>query len=56
MSAQAPSLLRHRDPEFIRRTLPVWAGVRPRYFRADVRGLDRVPADGPVLLLSLIHI
>jgi len=45
-------VLGHRDPGFIRRTLPVWAGVLPRYFRADVRGLDRVPADGPVLLVG----
>ena len=52
MSAQAPSVLRHRDPEFIRRTLPVWGGILPRYFRADVRGLDHVPEDGPVLLVG----
>ena len=52
MSARPPSVLRHRDPEFIRRTLPVWGGVVRRYFRADVRGLDHVPEDGPVLLVG----
>jgi 1-acyl-sn-glycerol-3-phosphate acyltransferase len=52
VTAQPPPVLRHRDPEFIRRTLPVWAGVLPRYFRADVRGLDHVPEDGPVLLVG----
>ena len=52
MSAQPPSLLRHRDPEFIRRTLPVLGGVLRRYFRADLRGLDHVPESGPVLLVG----
>ena len=52
MSAQPPSVLRHRDPDFIRRTLPVWGGVLRRYFRADIGGLDHVPDDGPVLLVG----
>ena len=52
MSAPPPTVLRHRDPEFIRRTLPVWGGVLRRYFRADIRGLDHVPEDGPVLLVG----
>ena len=45
-------VLRGRDPAFIRRTLPLWAAVLPRYFRADVRGLENIPASGPVLLVG----
>jgi 1-acyl-sn-glycerol-3-phosphate acyltransferase len=41
-----------RDPEFIRRTLPAMAALWQTYFRADVRGLDRIPASGPVLLVG----
>ena len=40
------------DPEHIRRTLPLERAVFSTYFRADVRGLDRIPADGPVLLVG----
>jgi 1-acyl-sn-glycerol-3-phosphate acyltransferase len=47
-----PVALRGRDPEFIRRTLPVWGGLVSRYFRADVRGLENVPEEGPVLLVG----
>jgi 1-acyl-sn-glycerol-3-phosphate acyltransferase len=46
------SELQHRDPGFIRRTLPVWGGILPRYFRADIRGLEHVPEAGPVLLVG----
>jgi 1-acyl-sn-glycerol-3-phosphate acyltransferase len=45
-------MLQHRDPGFIRRTLPVWGGILPRYFRADIRGLEHVPEAGPVLLVG----
>jgi 1-acyl-sn-glycerol-3-phosphate acyltransferase len=41
-----------RDPEFIRRTLPAMATFWQSYFRADVRGLDRIPPTGPVLLVG----
>jgi 1-acyl-sn-glycerol-3-phosphate acyltransferase len=40
------------DPDHIRRTLPLERAVFSTYFRADVRGLDRIPADGPVLLVG----
>jgi 1-acyl-sn-glycerol-3-phosphate acyltransferase len=50
--AHPPAVLRDRDPEFIRRTLPVWGGLAARYFRADLRGLEHIPADGPVLLVG----
>lgn len=44
--------LAERDPEFIRRTLPAMAGLWRTYFRGEVRGLERIPADGPVLLVG----
>jgi 1-acyl-sn-glycerol-3-phosphate acyltransferase len=44
--------LAERDPEFIRRTLPAMATFWQTYFRAEVRGLDRIPPTGPVLLVG----
>jgi 1-acyl-sn-glycerol-3-phosphate acyltransferase len=47
-----PADLDERDPEYIRSTLPrlwPWASF---YFRARVRGMHRVPAAGPVLLVG----
>jgi len=41
-----------RDPDYIRHTLPAWRLISEFYFRADVRGLDRIPAQGPVLLVG----
>jgi 1-acyl-sn-glycerol-3-phosphate acyltransferase len=41
-----------RDPDYIERTLPalrLWSDV---YFRADVRGLENIAAEGPVLLVG----
>jgi 1-acyl-sn-glycerol-3-phosphate acyltransferase len=40
-----------RDPDFIRTVLPAIA-VYTSYFTPEVRGLDRVPADGPALLVG----
>jgi len=40
-----------RDPEFIRRHLPAIARYAG-YFTAEVRGLDKLPADGPVLVVG----
>lgn len=41
-----------RDPEFIARTVDLgWRLVR-LYFRAEVRGIGKVPAEGPVLLVG----
>jgi 1-acyl-sn-glycerol-3-phosphate acyltransferase len=40
-----------RDPDFIRRQLPAIARYTS-YFTPEVRGLDRLPADGPVLLVG----
>src|SRR5436305_8704203 len=41
-----------RDPRYIERTLPALRMTSELYFRADVRGIDRIPAEGPVLLVG----
>jgi 1-acyl-sn-glycerol-3-phosphate acyltransferase len=41
-----------RDPAYIERTLPALRLSSELYFRADVRGLDHIPAEGPVLLVG----
>jgi 1-acyl-sn-glycerol-3-phosphate acyltransferase len=42
--------LSERDPEYIRETLPALRLLSSLYFRSDVRGLENIPATGPVLL------
>src|SRR4051812_20126363 len=44
--------LDERDPDFIRENLPAFWLVASLYFRADVRGLQNIPEDGPVLLVG----
>jgi 1-acyl-sn-glycerol-3-phosphate acyltransferase len=44
--------LDRRDPEHIRRTLPAMKAYGEIYHRAEVRGLDNIPAEGPVLLVG----
>ncbi len=44
--------LDERDPDYIRETLPGLWMLASLYFRADVRGLHHIPADGPVLLVG----
>jgi 1-acyl-sn-glycerol-3-phosphate acyltransferase len=44
--------LDQRDADYIREQLPGLWLLASLYFRADVRGLDRIPADGPVLLVG----
>jgi len=44
--------LDQRDPDFIRDQLPGLWLLASLYFRAEVRGLDRIPKDGPVLLVG----
>ncbi len=44
--------LDERDPDYIRETLPGLWMLASFYFRAEVRGLDRIPAEGPVLLVG----
>lgn len=41
-----------RDPAYIQRTLPAVRLASELYFRADVRGLAHIPAEGPVLLVG----
>jgi 1-acyl-sn-glycerol-3-phosphate acyltransferase len=44
--------LDQRDPDYIRDQLPGLWMLASLYFRADVRGLHRIPAEGPVLLVG----
>ena len=41
-----------RDPAYIERTLPALRMTSKLYFRADVRGLENIPREGPVLLVG----
>ncbi len=49
---EAPSPLDLRDPEYIRQTLPALRALSDVYFRGEVRGLENIPAEGPVLLVG----
>jgi 1-acyl-sn-glycerol-3-phosphate acyltransferase len=42
----------YRDPDYIQHTLPALRLWSQFYFRADVRGLANIPAEGPVLLVG----
>ena len=44
--------LDERDPDYIRENLPGLWLLASLYFRADVRGLAQIPAEGPVLLVG----
>jgi 1-acyl-sn-glycerol-3-phosphate acyltransferase len=44
--------LDQRDPDYIRDQLPGLWLLASVYFRADVRGIERIPAEGPVLLVG----
>jgi 1-acyl-sn-glycerol-3-phosphate acyltransferase len=44
--------LDERDPDYIRDSLPSLWLLASLYFRAEVRGLERIPEDGPVLLVG----
>lgn len=53
VAARVPKAdLDQRDPDYIRDQLPGLWLLASLYFRADVRGLDRIPAQGPVLLVG----
>jgi len=41
-----------RDPEYVRQALPAIRAWSDLYFRAEVDGLDEIPADEPVLLVG----
>jgi 1-acyl-sn-glycerol-3-phosphate acyltransferase len=40
------------DPGYIRTTLPALRAMSKIYFRAEVRGLSNIPAEGPILLVG----
>src|SRR4051812_5737707 len=44
--------LSERDPDYIRETLPAYRAVTDLWFRPKVRGLEHIPAEGPVLLVG----
>lgn len=44
--------LDERDPDYIRDHLPFTWMLSSLYLRAEVRGMDNIPADGPVLLVG----
>jgi 1-acyl-sn-glycerol-3-phosphate acyltransferase len=44
--------LDERDPDYIRETLPGMWLLASFYFRANVKGLEKIPAEGPVLLVG----
>lgn len=53
VSSRVPQAdLDQRDADYIREQLPGLWLLASLYFRADVRGLDRIPTDGPVLLVG----
>jgi 1-acyl-sn-glycerol-3-phosphate acyltransferase len=41
-----------RDPEYIRNMLPLMWLLTTIYFRAEVRGMDRIPEEGPILFVG----
>src|SRR5688500_5436598 len=53
VSGRVPTAdLDDRDPDYIRQNLPgIWL-LSSYYFRADVRGLERIPESGPVLIVG----
>src|SRR3954463_2899421 len=53
LQARIPTAdLDERDPDYIRETLPGLWLLASFYFRADVQGLEKIPAEGPVLLVG----
>jgi 1-acyl-sn-glycerol-3-phosphate acyltransferase len=44
--------LDERDPDYIRETMAGMWLLASLYFRAEVRGLEKIPAEGPVLLVG----
>jgi len=50
--SRAADPLAERDPQFIRQTLPAYSRAAQLYFRPKVRGLEQIPAEGPLLLVG----
>jgi 1-acyl-sn-glycerol-3-phosphate acyltransferase len=51
-SAVPQADLDERDPDYIRESLPGMWMLASLYFRAEVRGLQNIPEEGPVLLVG----
>ena len=51
-SELVPAVLRERDPDYIRRSLRFTWPLIAAWFRPEIRGLGRIPAEGPVLLIG----
>jgi 1-acyl-sn-glycerol-3-phosphate acyltransferase len=49
---ELPAALRHRDPDYVRRWLPFTWPLVSAWFRPDIRGLERIPVRGPVLMVG----
>lgn len=49
---EATDPLSLRDPDYIRGTLPALRAMSDVYFRGEVRGLENIPPEGPVLLVG----
>lgn len=52
VSRRLEAHLEDRDPDYLREVLPLFWLISTFYFRAEVRDLDNVPADRPVLLVG----
>ncbi|HEY7257156.1 MAG TPA: lysophospholipid acyltransferase family protein [Solirubrobacterales bacterium] len=52
LGRHAKDPLAERDPGYIRETLAASSRLAKLYFRPKVRGLERIPAEGPVLLVG----
>ena len=52
VSSRPDDPLDDRDPDYIRATLPAYRALADVYFRPKVRGLENIPAEGPVLLVG----
>ena len=44
--------LQGRDPRWAELTVPLLWPMLKAWFRPEIRGMDRIPADGPVLLVG----
>jgi 1-acyl-sn-glycerol-3-phosphate acyltransferase len=49
---ELPAALQQRDPDYVRRSLPFTWPLISAWFRPDIRGLGRIPARGPVLMVG----
>ena len=52
IGSRADNPLDGRDSDHIRATLPAYRALMQLYFRPKVRGLENIPAEGPVLLVG----